>query len=43
MTNPPPAEDRVPLFGTWRNAYCVVVAALVMNILLLYAVTRLLA
>ncbi len=39
----PPEEERVPLFGTWRNAYCVVAAVLIVNILLLYACTRLLS
>lgn len=47
MTMPPAdeeeEEERVPLFGTWRNAYGVVVAVLVVDILVLYAATRLLA
>ena len=38
MTNP--SDERVPLFGTWRRAYVVVLAVLVVNILLLYGWTR---
>lgn len=38
-----PKGERVPLFGTWRNAYWTVVVVLVVNILLLYACTRLLS
>lgn len=42
MTTPPTGE-RVPLFGTWRRAYAIVLAVLVLNIVLLYAWTRLLS
>ena len=33
-------SERVPLFGTWRNAYIVVVAALVVDVALFYAISR---
>lgn len=33
-------NEPVPLFGTWRRAYFVVVAFLTVNVALLYAVTR---
>jgi len=31
---------RVPLFGTWRNAYIVVVAVFVIEVALFYALSR---
>ena len=41
---PPTSDDEadtsVPLFGTWRRAYAAVVAALALNVALLYALTR---
>ena len=45
-SQPPPSGDedgRVPLFGTWRRAYVIVLAVLAANILLLYGCTRWLA
>ena len=36
-------HERVPLFGSWRNAYIVVVAAFVLNVALFYAISRLFA
>ena len=38
----PPGEDqeRVPLFGTWRNAYGVVLAVFVVEVALFYAFSR---
>ena len=38
----PPKEklDRVPLFGTWRNAYVAVVIAFVIDVALFYAFQR---
>lgn len=39
----PVPGERVPLFGTWRWAYAIVLAVLAFNILLLYAWTRLLS
>lgn len=43
--NPSPAVDEntraaVPLFGSWRMAYIVVVAAFVCNVALFYAISR---
>jgi hypothetical protein len=38
--NPPPSEARVPLFGTWRNAYVIVVAVFVVEVALFYALGR---
>ena len=32
--------DRVPLFGSWRNAYLVVVAVFVLNVVAFYAISR---
>ena len=34
------ADNSVPLFGTWRNAYIVVVAVFVVNVALFYAISR---
>ena len=31
---------RVPLFGSWRNAYIVVVAVFVLNVAFFYAIAR---
>ena len=33
-------RERVPLFGTWRNAYIVVVAVFLVNVALFYAISR---
>jgi hypothetical protein len=33
-------EPRVPLFGSWRNAYIVVVAVFVFDVVLFYALDR---
>ncbi len=32
--------ERVPLFGSWRNAYAVVVAAFIFNVVMFYAISR---
>ncbi len=34
---------RVPLFGTWRKAYAVVVAAFAFDVALFYAISRIFA
>ena len=34
---------RVPLFGSWRNAYVAVVAVFVLDVVLFYAISRLFA
>ena len=36
-------HERVPLFGTWRTAYVVVVIVFVVNVALFYAISRLFA
>ncbi|HSH38639.1 MAG TPA: hypothetical protein VK993_07625 [Chthoniobacterales bacterium] len=36
----PPDADRVPLFGSWRNAYVAVVAVFVVDVVLFYAISR---
>jgi hypothetical protein len=36
-------HDRVPLFGTWRTAYIVVVIAFLLNVAVFYAITRIFA
>jgi len=36
----PPSEKRVPLFGTWRNAYVIVVAVFILEVALFYALGR---
>ena len=33
-------RERVPLFGTWRTAYIVVVAVFIANVALFYAISR---
>jgi len=33
-------NERVPLFGTWRTAYIVVIAVFVVNVALFYAISR---
>ena len=33
-------KDRVPLFGTWRNAYVAVVIAFVIDVAVFYAFQR---
>jgi hypothetical protein len=35
--------ERIPLFGTWRTAYVVVVAVFVLDVALFYAISRLFA
>ena len=40
MTRDGEEPDRVPLFGTWRNAYIVVVATFVVNVAIFYAISR---
>ena len=39
------ADDNVPvpLFGTWRTAYIVVVVVFVLNVALFYAISRIFA
>ena len=34
------SDDRVPLFGTWRNAYLAVVIAFVVNVAFFYFFER---
>ena len=34
-------DERVPLFGTWRNAYINVVAFFILDVVLFYAFERL--
>ena len=36
----PPSSPAVPLFGTWRNAYIVVVVVFVIEVVLFYAMSR---
>ena len=43
MTPEDPEQDRVPLFGSWRNAYIVVIVVFVLNVALFYAIGRLFA
>ena len=33
-------DERVPLFGTWRTAYIVVVIAFIVNVAAFYAISR---
>ena len=33
-------DERVPLFGTWRNAYLTVVIVFVLDVVLFYAFER---
>lgn len=35
-----PPKERVPLFGSWRNAYVVVVIAFVIDVALFYFFQR---
>ena len=32
--------ERVPLFGSWRNAYVTVVVVFVVNVAIFYAISR---
>ena len=32
--------DKVPLFGSWRNAYVLVVAVFVLDVVVFYAISR---
>ena len=40
MTPGSEEPERVPLFGSWRNAYIVVIAVFVLNVALFYAISR---
>ena len=40
MTSPRDGADRVPLFGSWRNAYVSVVAIFVIDVVVFYAISR---
>ena len=40
MTSDDNKRERVPLFGSWRNAYFAVVAAFVFDVVLFYAISR---
>ena len=40
MSGPRDDHERVPLFGTWRNAYGAVVAVFVAEVALFYAFSR---
>ena len=33
-------NERVPVFGTWRNAYFAVVAIFILDVVLFYAFSR---
>jgi hypothetical protein len=33
-------RERVPLFGSWRNAYAAVIAVFVVDVVLFYAINR---
>lgn len=33
-------DERVPLFGTWRNAYCAVVIAFIIDVAFFYIFQR---
>ncbi len=33
-------SDRVPLFGSWRNAYVAVIAVFVVDVVIFYAISR---
>lgn len=35
------SDERVPLFGTWRNAYISVVVFFILDVVLFYAFERL--
>jgi hypothetical protein len=43
MSDDENGHERVPLFGTWRTAYIVVVIAFLLNVALFYAITRIFA
>lgn len=34
------SDERVPLFGTWRNAYIAVVIAFLVDVVIFYAFDR---
>jgi hypothetical protein len=34
------SDERVPLFGTWRNAYITVVVVFIIDVVLFYAFER---
>jgi hypothetical protein len=40
MSDDENGNERVPLFGTWRRAYIVVVAVFVVEVALFYAMSR---
>ena len=40
MTSPRDDVERVPLFGSWRNAYVAVVAVFVLDVIVFYAISR---
>jgi hypothetical protein len=43
MSDGEKGNERVPLFGTWRTAYMVVVIAFLLNVVVFYAITRIFA
>ena len=43
MSEDEDGDERVPLFGTWRTAYMVVVIAFLLNVVVFYAITRIFA
>ena len=43
MSDDENGHERVPLFGTWRTAYIVVVIAFLLNVAVFYAITRIFA
>jgi hypothetical protein len=40
MSEEEQALKRVPLFGSWRNAYVVVIAVFVIDVIVFYAISR---
>ena len=36
----PNGRDRVPLFGSWRNAYLVVIGMFIVDVAIFYAISR---
>ena len=43
MSPRPEPPERVPVFGSWRNAYTIVIAVFVVDVVVFYAISRLFA